>query len=84
MKSKRAIFTVWLLFIITILGAQTFQDGPGNENEGDFPSKWDLVKGSAQIGSLEGAKVILFDRSSIIMPKNREHRLLIRQFYFKV
>ena len=56
------------MFTITILGAQTFQDGPGNETDGDFPSKWDLIEGSARIGTLEGNKVILLSNKTTLTP----------------
>jgi len=38
-----------------------FEDGPSKEEEnGEFPSRWDLYKGNAEIGELNGEVVIMF------------------------
>ncbi len=47
-----------------------FWDNLSNEEDGDFPSKWDLLRGNAEIARLDGQKVILLkngynDRSGI-------------------
>ena len=47
-----------------------FEDGPANDEEnGEFPSRWDLYKGNAEIGELNGENVIMFlQRSTYIVP----------------
>lgn len=38
-----------------------FEDGPSmSEENGEFPSRWDLYKGSAEIGTVNGENVIMF------------------------
>ncbi len=38
-----------------------FEDGPAKDEEnGEFPSRWDLYKGNAEIGEVNGENVILF------------------------
>ncbi len=38
-----------------------FEDGPSNDEEnGEFPSRWDLHKGNIEIGEFGGEKVIMF------------------------
>ena len=37
-----------------------FDDDFSNERLGEFPSRWDLMEGYAEVGSLEGRKVISF------------------------
>lgn len=38
-----------------------FEDGPdANEENGEFPSRWDLYKGDAEIGEMDGKNVIMF------------------------
>ncbi len=46
-----------------------FEDGPSaDEENGEFPSRWDLYKGNVEIGELNGETVIMFisDRSYIV------------------
>lgn len=47
-----------------------FEDGPdADEENGEFPSRWDLYKGNIEIGDFDGEKVIMFlDGSSSIVP----------------
>ncbi len=38
-----------------------FEDGPSKDEEnGEFPSRWDLYKGNAEIGEVDGKNVIMF------------------------
>ncbi len=38
-----------------------FEDGPSaDEENGEFPSRWDLYKGDAEIGEVDGQNVIMF------------------------
>ncbi len=42
-----------------------FEDGPSKDEEnGEFPSRWDLYKGNAEIGEVNGKNVIMFLSSS--------------------
>ncbi len=47
-----------------------FEDGPSSDEEnGEFPSRWDLFKGSAEIGEVNGEPVIIFlDGGGTIVP----------------
>ena len=46
-----------------------FEDDFANEQIGEFPSKWDLVRGSAEVASINGVKCIEMDqRDSWIAP----------------
>ena len=46
-----------------------FEDNFANEQIGEFPSKWDLVRGSAEVASVNGVKCIEMDqRDSWIAP----------------
>ncbi len=47
-----------------------FEDGPSaDEENGEFPSRWDLYKGNVEIGELNGETVIMFlSTSSYIVP----------------
>ena len=40
-----------------------FEDDLAGEQVGEFPSKWDLVRGSAEVAVINGAKCIEMDRS---------------------
>lgn len=76
MKSSNKIITDNSLFVVTMLfvfflqitGAQTFQDNLSGEIQGDFPSRWDLAKGSAEIATLGGDKIIYLANESVITP----------------
>ncbi|MBI1342048.1 MAG: hypothetical protein GC171_03830 [Terrimonas sp.] len=83
MKLKGIItFKLALLICFTING-QIFEDKPGNEKDGDFPSKWELLKGSAQIGSFEGSKVISLTHQAIITPLLNSKKYLSEDFTLK-
>ncbi|SDB44257.1 OmpA family protein [Flavobacteriaceae bacterium MAR_2010_188] len=45
-----------------------FDDNLSNEESGEFPSRWDLVKGSAENASLNGDNIIRIARTGIITP----------------
>jgi outer membrane protein OmpA-like peptidoglycan-associated protein len=45
-----------------------FQDDLTGEESGEFPSRWDLIKGSAENASFDGGNVINFENKSIITP----------------
>lgn len=46
-----------------------FEDGPSaDEENGEFPSKWDLYDGNAEIAEVDGQKVVIFPHGGSIMP----------------
>ena len=52
-----------------------FHDDLTGEESGEFPSRWDLIKGNAENGSFEGENVINMDYKSIVTPlmENNEY-----------
>lgn len=58
-----------------------FFDSLKNETIGEFPSKWDLVKGSMEVTDFEGAKAIAWaSNQAVIRPLMRESKYLPEQF----
>jgi len=46
-----------------------FEDGPSaDEENGEFPSRWDLYKGNTEIGEVNGDIVIMFLQGGTIVP----------------
>ncbi|MCC7317940.1 MAG: OmpA family protein [Bacteroidales bacterium] len=46
-----------------------FEDGPGQDEEnGEFPSRWDLLKGQVEIAGFDGETVIMFLDGGEIIP----------------
>jgi outer membrane protein OmpA-like peptidoglycan-associated protein len=71
---------VWSKFDFVPGDEVIFEDLPASEEEnGEFPSRWDYINGSAEIGELNGEAVILFlDGGGSIIPylKNSEEDYL--------
>jgi len=61
---------VWSKFDFVPGDEVIFEDGPSTDEEnGEFPSRWDLYKGSAEIGEMNGEPVIMFlARGGMIVP----------------
>ncbi|MCF6169343.1 OmpA family protein [Lutibacter sp.] len=61
---------VWSKFDFVPGDTVIFEDGPSpDEENGEFPSRWDLYKGSAEIANVNGENVIMFiDRGGDIIP----------------
>ncbi|RYM34005.1 OmpA family protein [Brumimicrobium glaciale] len=61
---------VWSKFDFIPGETVIFEDGPSKDEEnGEFPSRWDLVKGQVEIASIDGENVIMFiDGSPEIVP----------------
>jgi len=61
---------VWSKFDFVPGDTVIFEDGPSiDEENGEFPSRWDLHKGNVEIGNVDGENVIMFiSRSSYIIP----------------
>ena len=53
-----------------------FDDDFANEKLGEFPSRWDLMSGYAEVGSIDGRKVIAFtdDGSGELQPLMKEQQ----------
>ena len=53
-----------------------FEDNFADEQMGEFPSRWDLISGYAEVGSIEGRKIIAFtdDGSGAVIPLMKEPR----------
>ena len=83
MKIRIITILIGLLLLRMSINAQTFQDNPNNGSAGDFPSKWDLIKGTAQIGTLGGSKVILISNNGIITPQLGSKNYLAETFTLK-
>lgn len=46
-----------------------FEDGPSvDEENGEFPSKWDLDRGNAEIAEVDGVNVVIFPNGGRIVP----------------
>ncbi len=66
----RLTFLSVFLLLCNALGlAQSFQDAPDTGTDGEAPVKWDLIRGSAHVGTLSGSKAITLENNSIISPK---------------
>jgi outer membrane protein OmpA-like peptidoglycan-associated protein len=61
---------VWNKFDFIPGDTVIFEDGPSaNEENGEFPSRWDLYKGSAEIANVNGENIIMFlDKGGEIIP----------------
>ena len=69
-KGKKASKVVWSKFDFTPGDTVIFEDGPSvDEENGEFPSRWDLIKGNAEIIEVDGDPAIyLRERYSTIIP----------------
>ena len=61
---------VWNKFDFVPGDTVLFEDGPSaDEENGEFPSRWDLYSGNAEIGNVDGENVIMFlSNQSYIIP----------------
>lgn len=61
---------IWNKFDFVPGDTVIFEDGPSTDEEnGEFPSRWDLYKGNAEIGNVDGENVIMFlSHQSYIIP----------------
>ncbi len=67
---KKASVVVWSKYDYIPGDTVIFEDGPDTDEEnGEFPSRWDLYKGNVEIGEFDGKNVIMFlSRQSYIVP----------------
>ncbi len=61
---------VWNKFDFVPGDTVIFEDAPSAEEEnGEFPSRWDLIKGQVEIANIDGENVMMFiDGSPMIIP----------------
>ncbi|WP_350293322.1 OmpA family protein [uncultured Croceitalea sp.] len=57
-----------------------FNDDLAEEENGEFPSRWDILKGNAENASFNGENIIAMKHSSIIMPLMDTHDYLPEVF----
>jgi len=60
-----------------------FEDDLSTEENGEFPSRWDLLKGNAENASLNGEPVIKLDKDSYITPLMKKEKYLPEVFTFE-
>jgi len=60
---------VWSKFDFIPGDTVIFEDGPSaDEENGEFPSRWDLKRGQVEIAEVDGEKVIMFVDGGYIVP----------------
>jgi len=60
---------VWSKFDFVPGETVIFEDGPAvSEENGEFPSRWDLDEGNAEIAEVDGVNVIVFPHGGAIVP----------------
>ena len=60
---------VWSKFDFVPGDTVIYEDGPSTDEEnGEFPSRWDLVNGNAEIAEVDGEKVVIFPQGGTIVP----------------
>ena len=60
---------IWSKFDFVPGDVVVFEDGPSEEEEnGEFPSRWDLHKGNVEIGEVNGENIIMFLPEGRIVP----------------
>ncbi len=68
-KTTNQANVVWSKFDFIPGDQVIFEDGPSaDEENGEFPSRWDLVNGNAEIGEVDGEYVIMFLGGGKIVP----------------
>lgn len=76
----KSLISIFLSFFCLCLHAQSsFSDAPSGK-QGDFPANWDLVRGSAEIASLNGESIIYLSNKAIIKPKIEGNNYLSNSF----
>ena len=60
---------VWSKFDFAPGDTVIFEDGPSTDEEnGEFPSRWDLHEGNAEIAEVDDVNVIVFPHGGVIVP----------------
>jgi len=83
-KAIKKLFPIVLIVLVIFsdktVEAQTFQDNLTGEEQGEFPSRWDLIRGSAEVASLNGGSIIYLANKSIITPLINSKNYLSNNF----
>ena len=60
-----------------------FEDDFASEKLGEFPSRWDLMEGYAEVGSFAGRKVLAFtdDGYGVVIPLMKEKRAFLPEVF---
>ena len=67
--TKEKEFSIWSKYDFVAGDNIIFEDDLSREESGEFPSRWDLLSGSAEVATLDGENVIhLAHSNSIIFP----------------
>ena len=68
-EQSTAPTVVWSKFDFVPGDTVIFEDGPSTDEEnGEFPSRWDLIGGNAEIVEVDGEPVIMFIDGGTIVP----------------
>ncbi len=80
-KESKTEFKVWSKYDFVAGEKIIFEDDLAGEESGEFPSRWDLLSGSAEIASLGGETIIhLTHNNSIILPLMNKKNFLPEVF----
>lgn len=60
--------TVWTKYNFVPGDEILFDDNLQNEENGEFPSRWDLLRGNAENAKMDGENIIVLDNRSMITP----------------
>ena len=68
-KAAKQPNVVWSKFDFVPGDQVIFEDGPSTDEEnGEFPSRWDLKEGNAEIAEIDGVNAIVFPHGGVIVP----------------
>jgi len=68
-KEKKEDVLVWAKYDFVPGDQVIFEDDLQNEENGEFPSRWDLVRGNVEVAEFNGENVIMFrDNAPSIVP----------------
>ncbi|MDO5571125.1 MAG: OmpA family protein [Bacteroidales bacterium] len=67
-QQKKSAQMSWNKFDFVAGDEIIFEDNVTNEQMGEFPSQWDLIKGNAEIVEVDGMKAIQLDLNTEICP----------------
>lgn len=80
-RGKAKVLSLLLISLCTsIFNAQSFQDNLGTEQIGSQPSKWNVIKGGAEVRTQGKDKIIYLTNYAIIAPKIEGENYLSSHF----
>ncbi|MGI9542073.1 MAG: OmpA family protein [Cyclobacteriaceae bacterium] len=84
-SNSQSLLEVWTKYDFVPGDQVMFWDDQKTEEMGEFPSRWDLVKGSAEVAKLGGEKIVLLQNSSgtTIEPLFKQENYLPDVFTFE-